>query len=318
LRAASTRDLRASYAMTLVAIRHHKPRDAAQFLEEALAAKPNNLHLRKARLWLLVSNKDYSKALDEMTAMAKDLAGDGKGDPLEKTILDEQAQMLGVLLAYIQGPSESALTDKDVSAVEKQILKNLPEDAHEAFRAGKTSVEELSRTIAAELQEARVKAKLEVDAKRAVDLAKLEKICVDCKAQAETVQPRFVRRAMQLTAQLAEYKRENTITFDTDKKTGQMINRKGSHDSKIRSTQNEIANLPDQAAAELAQLDERHSRAAKQIGQLERQIKQAAENDTAESGQTTVVRKRMASLATYCEFPLEEERQKLLASFSKK
>jgi len=317
LRAGSPRDLRTSYAMTLVAIQHRKLREAAEFLDDALAAKPNNLRLRKARLWLLFANKDYKTALAEMPAFAKDVAAiEDSADSAE--IVREYAQALGELIGFAQGPVSEALRATDVNGTERKIVELLPPAALEVFREARSSITEKQQQMEAELDEVRTKSKLDQDARRELDLAQLAQQREIFEAHAKLLPSQYAKREAKLQASLRSAIANNKLEVEYDKKTGLIKSQKYSNQQEITSLQNEIATLPSLQAADLAQLAESSDRAARRISQLERLAEPAARLTKTENGQSMVIRKRLESFASYREFPLEEERDRLIASFDKK
>lgn len=317
LRAANARDLRASYAMTLVAIQHHKLREASQFLTEALAARPNNLHLRRVRLWLLFAGKDYKTALAEMPGFAKDVAAI-KPDQGSAESIREHAQALGEMIGFAEGPASDAIKAAETSALAKYVADALPPEAIEAFNAARSSIVEKEEQLQKELEEVRTKSKLDQDAQREVDLAQLRQQRELFQTQAAALPAAYERRAAQLQASLQKEIAKNKITIEYDSKTGAVKSQKGSHQQEIETLQRKIASLPALQAADLAQLEDQDGRAAKRIAKLEREAETAVKSAKAESGQSTVLRKRMESFSTYCEFPLDAERAKLLDSFQKK
>lgn len=317
LRAASPRDLRTSYAMTLVAIQHRKLREATEFLNDALAAKPNNLRLRKARLWLLFANKEYKSALAEMPAFAKDVAAiEDSEDSAE--IIREYAQALGELIGFAQGPISETLKATDVNATERKIVDVLPPPALEVFRDARSSITARQKELETELDEVRTDAKMEQDARRELDLAQLAQQREIFEAQARLLPTQYAKREAKLQASLQSAIANNKLEVEYDKKTGLIKSQKYSKQEEITSLQRDIASLPSMQAADLAQLAEQSDRAARRIAQLERLAEPTAKVTKVDNGQSMVIRKRIESFSSYREFPLEEERERLVASFGKK
>jgi len=312
-RAAGSRDARTSYAMTLVAIRHRQARDAVRFIDDALAARPEHLQLRSTRLWIQVWIKDYKTILAEVRLLGKDVAT-AMDDPKQAQAGAAVAGSLGELLAYLRGPAEGAISLDQIAAVEQELRQALPLAALEAFTAAQESVDALHQQLSKELEEARVQAKDENDAKLAADLAKFEQARKVYSKQADQIQPRYEAISARLTAQLEQLQLGNRISY-TRRSSGAIERSAGSNDARIAATQRQMEQLNEAAAAEVARLEKQDASAVTKIAQLQKQIKQAADSLVSENGRSAALRKRLTALSTYSEFPLEAERDKLMASF---
>jgi hypothetical protein len=321
LQAGAPRDLRLSYAMTLIAIRHHKAREASQFIDAALASKPGNLHLRKVKLWLHVLNKDYKQALAEMPTIAKDVSatapamGTAHNDKSSQ-LLEEHAQLLGTLLAFMQGPATGPIKDGEAATVEKALLKLLPAKAHDAYNSGKTSVENKQSELDEALRDVRTEAMQDGQAKRDEELSQLQEDRAAYKAEADKIRLPYDVQLKQLATVLAELKRTDQKYEVTDAK-GKKSNF-SSNGNRIKATEADISNLQASLSADLESVSKQDHRAASRMAQLTKQSKRATDKGFEENANSTAIRQQLSALSTYSEFPLEAERKKLVDSFGAK
>jgi hypothetical protein len=321
LHAAAARDLRLSYAMTLIAIRHHKARDAAEFIDAALVSKPNNLHLRKVKLWLRVLNKDFKSALAEMPVIARDAAATAKDDAAQPKLVDEHAHTLGALLAFMQGPAENPITGEQAAAVEAKLLQFLPPESHDKFNAAKKSVETIHAALVDELRNVRALAKVDGQTKREAELKELQEVRAEYKAEADKIREPYDLQIQQLESTLAELKRTDRpiikiVRKDNDDKGKEVKTTVNA--SRIESTNKNISAVRNSLAADLEGVSKQDHRAATRMAQLQKQSKRVSTTGFEENANSVAVRKKMTALSTYCEFPLEEERDKLVQSYQKK
>lgn len=315
----ASRDVRAAYAMTLVAIRHHRARDARQYIDAALAARPNNLHLRQARLWIMAWGKDVKGTLAELPAIAKDLTTVAhEADEKAAAEHDQEARTLGEIVAFLAGPADSRMPEAQLAAVEEKIRGQLRPRALEAFSAGHDAVTERYKTLDEQWKKARA------------DLAATKQVDRDLAREKRTRQRGQLAKAADQGVPAAYRQKVQELQTKRNRLQAELTNlpvvlegqpnnlRDRNHQRREHLTKEigrvdvDLANLPAQAEQALSRLGAADDHAARRIARLDKLSEKAADDKADDDAKTLAMRAKIVMLATYCEFPLEAERERLL------
>jgi len=130
-----------TYAYAIVQLRNRKYDEAARLLGEAIEARPKDLNLRRARIWLSVLMRNYSAALVDMDALSKNLPAENDDPDAEERSL-QQVQFIGRIFGFLEGPAAKQASAKQVDEHRKRILGRLNTTRKSAFAAGYEAVAE--------------------------------------------------------------------------------------------------------------------------------------------------------------------------------
>ncbi len=125
-------DVRAVYAYAIVQIKQRRYKDAAQLLTHLVEYKPDHMRGWKAKAWLSMFTKDYSKSLVELDRVSRMLP-EKEASVEEKIANLETAQFLGRMFGYLEGPQENAVTDVLLKSYKDRIIARLGQDRTFAF-----------------------------------------------------------------------------------------------------------------------------------------------------------------------------------------
>ncbi|MCA9249232.1 MAG: hypothetical protein KDA42_19050, partial [Planctomycetales bacterium] len=133
-RAAPT-DPSASYAMTLVAVRHRRYDDAEEALHQLINLRSQAWQPQEDLLWVLIAKRDYPAALLKIQELMLRL-GDKPG---EAESLD-RGRILGRMFAYLEAPAEGEISDNSLALREEEILTAAPDQLGKSFSQGRVEL----------------------------------------------------------------------------------------------------------------------------------------------------------------------------------
>ncbi len=157
-------DPRVPYALSLVRINNLQYGEALELAEPLARQHPEFLEGRRVYVWLLVARGRYSPALTEMRKLAETLATTwndaGRDDPPPSELI-EQAEQLGRLMAFLQGPISESLGEAELAATRRRIDAALAGPLLRAFLSAHLDVTNDYRQRLGDLDETRMTADAE-------------------------------------------------------------------------------------------------------------------------------------------------------------
>jgi len=241
LKSAFPRDIRVPYAVALVAAQRRRYADAVEYVDAALRLNENVLVLRRARLWLLMTQREHLKAVDEVLTVSKLLA-DERQDQATRL---ETARLVGATLAFVE-----QLGNKQASAQVAPTMRNLEQQLDsnmlKAIQAGSEVTGEQIAQGQQEIAESTEQAKLDelqrrqrkagelADEQRASEIA-----LVELRPQADDLIAQMKQELQSVESELAP------LDFEFN----QLSREAASVESTIRSINTQIAILQSRLAS---------------------------------------------------------------------
>jgi chromosome segregation ATPase len=176
-------DVRVPFAMSLVAMRNSKLDEAAKYIDEALPSEKTNFPIRRVEFWIDVQRKDKDAQKSHLRKLAEILVADKLA--AERDSYQETSHWLGSVMGYyaFTETGRSLLPVADRQSLAAYISGLLSGSLATRFDAGKNSVEELSKTLENQLDAARQQSKDKNEAQRDVDRQKNEALLSDAYQQ---------------------------------------------------------------------------------------------------------------------------------------
>jgi len=163
-------DVRAAYAMALVAVRNHHRADSMKYLDAALSSGKPLLPIRRTKIWLEVMQKNKDATKTDLRELAHQLSlGDSNRADFQET-----ARWLGTVLGYYEGPGNSQLPAADVAALEGEISNMLPVSLADSFKDGKGQAAKQYARLQEQLVDAHRQAKARNENKSEEDRKKID------------------------------------------------------------------------------------------------------------------------------------------------
>lgn len=232
-------DPRLPYALALVHMKHRKYKEAAKLLDESVELDAAHIPARIAKIWIEMLLKRHDAALTQMEELGELLKADDDGvmsiDLLSQQI--DAARFLGRVLAFLEGPAQTAANTDQVVLCKETIWSTLSEDLQQEFTAGHEMVCDCCTELVAGQVKTKEETKAEQEKKQESDEVRLA-------AEREVIKAK--------TAQVEQQATEARETFDRS----------------LREIEGKLAPLE----AEYARLDGIATSLRSQIGSVEVQI----------------------------------------------
>ena len=342
-------DVRVPFAMSLVALRNLKLDEAAKYIDEALPSEKTNFPIRRVEFWIDVQRKDKDAQKSDLRKLAEILVADKLA--AERDSYQETAHWLGSVMGYyaFAETGRSLLPVADRQSLDTYISGLLSGASATQFNAGKNSVEELSKTLENQLDAASQQSKDKNDAQRAADRQKNEALLSDANqqlAKAANALSQFQQQASidkleneqrSLQRQLNELKDSSKRLQDLIKNHDQEEDRRAQKDKNYRK-QTDYADRNDldqvnqlgsyalnrqrEINGQLPALRNERKRLSDDVDRQNDQLKRltSIQNNLAKApssadGASASLQGKMKMFTTYVAMDLEQEKQRILATY---
>lgn len=345
-------DVRLPYAMALVAIRNHESKLAGEYLTEALAGGKPVLPIRRAKIWLDVSQRNKEAAANDLDELVQKLAA---ADASQADTL-ETAQWLGRMIGFLGGPGQAQISQVDFEKLTAEIADKLKGTLGDAVQAGiKQSADQYAQFQQQMIQagqDAKQRNEKKLADSREQNSAALEDASkkrssaqeVYNKLQ-ETYQKEATAKQNQLDADQREFNRLNSVInllqaeYQNALYVQQQSNQAPMQNSINNNYINQLNNQLNQATSSQKKLDDEAkdikawfrrmdtesrtaSRELKKYQTLEDGLTRKASDlqkatATGNDASTAALESRMNSLNTYAGLDLEQEKRLILRTYRK-
>ncbi len=167
-------DPRLSYAFALVQMRNQKYDDARKLLDLVLAADKTNVHVRRAKTWVLMITQKHSAALLELESTLKSMAA-AQADAGPETDAGRLIQFAGRVMGFIDGPAGSALGEPARAGHRKRLLGMLTGEQRQTFVEGYAFVQRRFAELNLDRQQTTADAKADEQRRQERNLEELER-----------------------------------------------------------------------------------------------------------------------------------------------
>ena len=351
-RQAAPGDVRIPFAMSLVAMRNLKLDEAAKYIDEALPGEKTNFPIRRVEFWIDVQRKDKDAQKSDLRKLAEILVADKLA--AERDSYQETAHWLGSVMGYyaFAETGRSLLPVTDRQSLDTYISGLLSGALATQFNAGKNSVEELSKTLENQLDAARQQSKDKNDAQRAADRQKNEALLSDANQHLANATNAFAQFQQQsgidqlenerktLLGQLNDLKGRRDRLQDLIKNHDQEEDRRAQKDKNYRK-QTDYADRNDldqviqfgtnalnrqrDINSQLPALRNERKRLSDDVDRQNDLLKRLtsiqnnlAKAPSAADGASASLQGKMRMFTTYVAMDLEQEKQRILATYRAK
>jgi hypothetical protein len=345
-------DVRVPFAMALVAMKNAKLDEAAKYIDEALPNEKTNFPIRRVDFWIDVQRKDKVAQKSDLQKLAKLLAADKAS--ADRDSYQETARWLGSVMGYyaFTESGRTMFSVPDRAALEANLTAVLTGSLATAFNAGKDNVEQMSKSLDDQYDTARQQSKDKLDAQRAADRQKNETLLSDANQQLAAAQNALTQFQQQsgidnletenqsLQGTLSDLKSrrnrlQNMITShdkEEDRRAQNDKNYRKQTDYADRNDLDHVNRLGGQAQYRLGEIArqlpalrtelnrlssdvDRKGKAVKTLTGIQNTL---AKSPSTSDGASTTLQGKMRMFTTYVPMDLEQEKQRILASYKAK
>ena len=338
-------DRRLDYAYGLVLVNQHQYRDAATHLARYMEHGKPELGAYRAMIWAQIPRQEYADVLDQATALAKRFSGSPTSKPDER--YRDAARFLGTVFAYLESARPTAVDGELRKERQQQVMDQLGKTYKPAFAEAFASVGKRAAELQAEHKEhlEQLKSKLEskkgedkTAADEARDKAATEKEDAKfSKEQLETAQKEYDKLQTQLSPLIMQEQNLQSQIMVAQQQIVNMRRQRGNNGMQSQNLRASVSNLQKQ----LQTLNRQTAPLQKKATQLEAEGAQNKEAHSLKEAQARKDQKTAAAadkklraaearlksagaidgklilLSSYASFPYEQERDRVLAWFSK-
>ena len=348
-RQAAPGDVRVPYAMSLVAMRNSKLDEAAKYIDEALPSEKTNFPIRRVEFWIDVQRKDKDAQKSDLRKLAEILVADKLA--AERDSYQETAHWLGSVMGYyaFTETGRSLLPVADRQSLAAYISGLLSGSLATQFDAGKNSVEELSKALENQLDATRQQSKDKNEAQRDVDRQKNEALLSDANQQLAKAANALAQFQQQSGIDKLENERQallrqlNDLRGRRDRVKRQIDNHDKEEDRRAENDRNyrkqtdyadrneldQVSRQGSNAEIRQRQIDsvlpglrieqkrlgdeaDRQKNLLKKLTVIQNNL---AKSPSAADGASTSLQGRMRMFTTYVAMDLEQEKQRILATY---
>ncbi len=351
-RQAAPGDVRVPFAMALVAMKNIKLDEAAKYIDDALPNDKTNFPIRRVEFWIDLQRKDREAQKSDLRKLASLLAADRAS--ADRDAYQETARWLGSVMGYyaFTETGRSLLPSADRAALEANISTELEGSLATAYVAGKATVEEMSKSFDDQFDAARQQSKEKIETQRAADREKNEILLGDANQQLVLAQnalaqfqqqsgiDKLEREQQSLKGALNDLKGrrsrlQNLITShdkEEDRRAQNDKNYRKQTDYADRNDLDRVNHLGVQAqnrlmdiGGQLPPLRNEQDRLSDDFNRKNGLVKKLSgiQNNLAKppsisDGASTNLQSKMRMFTTYVAMDLEQEKQRILASYNAK
>ncbi len=161
VKATAPGDVRAPFAMALVAIRNYRLKDAAEYLTQATANGKPLLPIRRTKIYVDVLLKNKQAAASDLRDLVQAMA---TADAAQADT-QETARWLGCVFGYLNGPGKGQIPDEQVTALTAEVADKLKGPLADAFSANVKQITYQYTQLQQQLTQAHLDAKQRNEAK---------------------------------------------------------------------------------------------------------------------------------------------------------
>ena len=177
LDSAARGDRRLPLSMALVAVKNFKSTDAQKYLERVIPAHSSAIDATaltawRLKIWLQALKKDDAAAQSSVRELASLLGTDGRVSPATES--KETAQWLGGVLGYYSGPAAGQTAGTNMEAWQSDVTKQFTGPLAEALADGKAAALKQYQQLQADQAALRAEMKAKNAAKRADEMKRNE------------------------------------------------------------------------------------------------------------------------------------------------